>query len=1002
MDAALLRVSAHTCWPAAQGWPDLTGNTEEHVRQWLGWLEKIFTDTAITEAIEAASPLLASEARSLIAGGDAQARQVRRVAVSVLRYVLRAGGRATPFGLFSGVAPVRFSPHTTVRVGGQHRRVVRADAAWLTGVIRRLEAIPELRDRLPVITNDLCLVQDGRLTVPWQSNPAEVGGDPITASVRFAAPIQAAIQAAASPVPLRKIARALEESFPAVTTEAVDRMLAGLVECRVLLTALRPPTTALDPLAHVLDVATQAGADELPQTAELIRDLHAAYTGMKQVGQGLTGLASRMKAVFPSSGQPFMTDLKIDGSLNLPPQVGHEAATAAEVLTRLTPNPTGHPAWLDYHGRYLDRYGVGAVVPVLEITNSDTGLGFPARYRDSPLKIPARSLTARDARLLALAQTAAVEGATDVVLSDETVADLATGSDISTVQPHGELIVQLQAPTMEHIHRGEFTLAVTGAPRAAGTTTGRFLYLLDSADRDRMTALYAGLPTSHDEAVPVQVSGPPLFTRVENVARAPAVLPRTLHIGEHPRSGTDVVKLGDLAVCGDHTRLWLVSQTDGHRVEPQAMNAVEFRNNTQPMIRFLCEISNAFTPTFTAFDWGAAGRLPFLPGIRYKRSVLSPARWHLPAAAVPGRSATWDEWERAARGWLRRFRVPALVHLTERDLRIRLDLSEQSHLALLRDHLSQHEVAVISQAPTPQDHGWINGRAHEITIPFATSQRPPATSRRRPPVPASSRDLPSLPGASRWLYAKLYGNPARQDAVLTRALPDLFTTLNGAAACQFLRFEDPDHHLRIRLRLPGPDAFGAVARAIGAWAAQLHERGLITRLQLDTYRPETGRYGTGATLDAAEEVFATDSQAAIAEIAHATEQQLLRQAVTAASMARIATAFLGDTDTAMRWLTDTIPARSAGPVPRELHRQAIALGSSSSDEATASAWGKRDAALSAYRHCLDTGGPDPSQVLLALLHLHYLRTCGIDPDGERACHRLVRAIALAHTQRRRR
>ena len=41
------------------------------------------------------------------------------------------------------------------------------------------------------------------------------------------------------------------------------------------------------------------------------------------------------------------------------------------------------PVWQDYHIAFLERYGIDAVVPVLELVNADTGLGLPATYRGS-------------------------------------------------------------------------------------------------------------------------------------------------------------------------------------------------------------------------------------------------------------------------------------------------------------------------------------------------------------------------------------------------------------------------------------------------------------------------------------------------------------------------------------------------------------------------------------------------------------------------------------------
>ena len=184
---------------------------------------------------------------------------------------------------------------------------------------------------------------------------------------------------------------------------------------------------------------------------------------------------------------PVSVDLRLDADLTLPQAVAAEAERAAAALTRLTPYPFGVAAWKDFHRRVLDRYGIGALVPVLELTNADTGLGFPAGYRNAHLEPPARPLSDCDARLLALAQQAALDHSIEIVLDDQAIADLAAVQ----VRPHTDLCVRVHAPTPDAIQRGEFELAVVGASRAAGTTTGRFLDLLGPADRDRMASAYA-------------------------------------------------------------------------------------------------------------------------------------------------------------------------------------------------------------------------------------------------------------------------------------------------------------------------------------------------------------------------------------------------------------------------------------------------------------------------------------------------------------------------------
>lgn len=66
------------------------------------------------------------------------------------------------------------------------------------------------------------------------------------------------------------------------------------------------------------------------------------------------------------------------------------------------------------------------------------------------------------------------------------------------------------------------------------------------------------------------------------------------------------------------------------------------------------------------------------------------------------------------------------------------------------------------------------------------------------------------------------------------------------------------------------------------------------------------------------------------------------------------------------------------------------------------AWAERSTALAAYRAHLPgphTPGVDPDDVLGSLLHTHFLRACGIDPEEKAVCLYLARAAALAHVAR---
>lgn len=871
--------------------------------------------------------------------------------------------------------------------------------------------------------NNLAFVRDGRLVVGCQRQAgASSRAAPAEVSVRYTKAVETVIQAAESPIRVGDLADKLTADFPKTPESVIEGMLAELVAQRILVTSLRPPMTATDPLGHIVEQLAAVGADAVPQVAELFHDLRGIHLDLSRHNcasspterrEHRTSASQRM-ATISTTERPVTVDLRVDCALVLPHAVAREAEIAAAALARLTPYPVGFPAWRDYHARFLERYGIGALVLLPEILHADAGLGFPAGYRDSRMELPQSPLSERDMRLLALAQNAAMDRSTEVVLDEAAIADLMAGDFTQAqVQPHTELRFRVHAPTPDALDRGEFELAVAGVSRAAGITTGRFLDLLDPGDRERMFGAYAGLPTVGEDAVPVQVSCPPLYTRTENVARSPAVLSHLVSLAEHHTPGAGVIPLDDLAVSGDAQRLYLMSLSRQRPVEPVVFSAVEFTNAAHPLLRFLCEISTARSAACAPFSWGAASRLPFLPRVRYRRTILSPARWILTATDLPGRTAPWPEWVASLAAWRRRFRVPDAVYLGEDDRRIRLDLDEPAHLHMLRSDLDRTKHATVREAPQDSAFGWFAGRAHEIVVPLAATTRPGRSPgpQRAWPARTIGPEHGHLPGSSEWLYVKLYGHPDRHTTILTTHLPGLLSSGGSRPEWWFIRYQDPEPHLRLRIRLHGAGAFGETAQRVGAWAAGLRRLGLIGQVQLDTYYPETGRFGSGAAMAAAESVFAADSAAAIAQLTYTGRSGAPHQhAIIAASLVDLATSFTGSIGHGMHWLIDHL---SKTPIPapaRGVHDQAIRLADPHDCWAAlrvipggdhiATAWARRRTALAAYRDTLTTSGETAPEVVLPdLLHLHHVRMAGISPDTERVCARLARTAALSWTAR---
>jgi thiopeptide-type bacteriocin biosynthesis protein len=343
--------------------------------------------------------------------------------------------------------------------------------------------------------------------------------------------------------------------------------------------------------------------------------------------------------------------------------------------------------------------------------------------------------------------------------------------------------------------------------------------------------------------------------------------------------------------------------------------------------------------------------------VRYRWAVLAPARWRLTAADLPAPDIADEGWHQALDRWRQRWRCPDLVELHDADRTLRLNLTEPAHLALVHAHLHRHGHAVLSEAAAGGEFGWIGGHAHEVVVPpFSTlpAATPPHVAGRRLTINARHGHLPGSPGAA-WLSAKLFAHPERTDGLIAEHVPVFLAGLGGEPACWFVRYRSLEtDHLRLRIRISA-GGHGQLMAAAGAWAQQLRDVGLIGRLAFDTYYPETGRYGEGAAMAAAEHVFVADSTLVSAQLRHQRATAVHPTALAAINMVHTVQGLLGDPATAMRWLAGRPPA-TAGPLDRDLVRQVISYAGAHASTHPAGwnpelmhAWQARDEALQSYR-----------------------------------------------------
>jgi thiopeptide-type bacteriocin biosynthesis protein len=118
-----------------------------------------------------------------------------------------------------------------------------------------------------------------------------------------------------------------------------------------------------------------------------------------------------------------------------------------------------------------------------------------------------------------------------------------------------------------------------------------------------------------------------------------------------------------------------------------------------------------------------------------------------------------------------------------------------------------------------------------------------------------------IPG-DEWVYYKFYCGTNVADNILTNVIYPLTKQLlkqNIISQWFFIRYSDPKHHIRLRMKLNTEMSINDISSKVKFHINAYVASGMISKIQLDTYNRELERYRP-ETIEQAEELFFYDSE----------------------------------------------------------------------------------------------------------------------------------------------
>ncbi|MFF3628879.1 lantibiotic dehydratase [Streptomyces sp. NPDC002164] len=997
--------------PDAPGGPDAT---DDELIQYIRLLMK---DPVLREGIAVSSTSLLETVERITHGFPVKRKKLMSSAVSLTRYMLRMTGRTTPFGLFAGIT--RASVDVTGSVGPKvpERKSVRLDSEWLHRMTTQWLEDPATRHRVTVTFNNLCFVRGNRLILPYTrsgvGDEASIGASRLSGefSVRHTEAVSWLRSRTREAVAYSSLLAEAAEKFGESALEKIDSMMAGLIRHELLLTSFAPVHPNETPLRSAM---TALGPDSAatPRMAAVSESLEA-YAGLAP-GDGIESWQSMLELVHSlgdSSRPPLQVDLLSGLAITLPRSVLDEAEAYASAMWSIAPESAPNSHWNEYRNAFLEKYGTGRSVPMERLTDPHAGLGFPATYQNPASH---RNLTHqhpdtdtdREEKLASLLQEGLGSGAREIRLSRQDVLDL-SGDRPPRVPTAMELSFQVLARDLEALNSGAFELLATPLTGSvtAGATTGRFAGITGSTDE------LAKLMAAPDpDAITAQVFFMPRTPRFFNLVQVPAIAPHKIHLGTfHDPADPSNIDWRDLCVADDGHRMRLYWQRTGQEVTPVLPHMLNVRDQAPNIARFLAEFRYGGEPKmWQPWDWSGQEHAPQLPRVRFGRTVASPLQWNVDRKLLRAATAR-TFWRASLENWREKFDIPDRINVATYDRVYGIDLNNTFQQEMLRREIVRNPDTRVTEDrnSSHREFDWIHGRSNEFIVPLLP-RRVKNKKHSHFTMPTVLDETTHLPGGE-WIFAKLYSSESTQNELLSTFVPALVRDVaDSIDRWHFIRYADPDPHLRIRFHGAPEKICQKVLPALFRHARTMKSAGLLRDVQLSSYEPEVSRYGGPEAIVPAEQLFCIDSQSALAQLP-AANKEVPSEVLLVANYATLLES-LGDWDWCA-WAAHVAP-RSPGPVsvPRHFVDMATGLirpGGTAQQLAEVTGvgalkpfWENSTVAQEYGNHVLcarnelrDTDSQNTA--ILGLLHMQHNRLFGTDAPHERRTLSLLEKASRA-------
>ena len=853
------------------------------------FLKQFLDNPTFVEALYLASPVLLQEAINWKEGKISDPKKLHKIPISLGKYYTRMCSRCTPFGLFAGCGIVEWNDETDLEIAVETKRKTRLDMHFAGALAQKLAEVPDIRFSLKFSPNS-SIYRVGEEIRYIEYSYVEGQRKHQISAIDWSEYIQLVLD-------LCKFGQTIPEIILHLIDDDIleadaKGFVEQLIDSQLLVSELEPAITGAEFTTQIKNTLWNHPhiLDLLSKTENYLAMIDSKFTHEIAAYQEVINTIKAFGIPY-EEGKLFQTDLvKIFTKNTLNSNYQIVLSEIHSLFKKITLNPVNQKL-KDFKTNFFERYETREL-PILMALDTEVGIGYGdlGKSKNTPIA-EGLNLPEVENNLLSFSQNnfqqflfnlwlkAHKVNAYQVELKEEDLRKFAVNT--SQTAPSNSIMFRLTGDE-------NYPIYLEGISGSSGANLlGRFAHA-DATILEIIQSITKQEQANNPEVIFAEIVHLP-ENRLGNILLHPPF--REFEIPYLAKSSLPVeqqISLEDLFVSVDlpTDRVILRSKRLNKEVIPRLSNAHNFSVNSLPLYNFLCDLQIQHLNANFDLGWSnIAPQTVFSPRLIYKNVIISLATSHfkkediLDLLTTPS-TVLLDKIQQFRNHW----NLPKRFVLADYDNELLINTENLLSIQIWIDTIKNREKIEIREFFFKEENSVVkNNVGQGFTNQFVASFINQETvyqglnTLQKPENLAIQRNFSV---GSEWLYFKIYLGSKGADILLTQAIKPLVEQLLAEELIDkwfFIRYADPEKHVRFRVHLPNTNVIGKVFLMLKEALQSFENEGIIWKIQVDSYQREIERYGSNV-MALTESLFYEDSKAIIAMLDETSgeEREIIR------------------------------------------------------------------------------------------------------------------------------